>query len=182
MQINHKCDNPPCWRISHLELGTPSSNTQAMWDRRRYPGNDRWLPDEVVLEARQMADEGHSQAYIAECLNLNAKTVSFIVRGVHRVNVGGPITIIDRRGSSRFVGVNAYDGKWRATIRVEGKYHYLGFFGHEVDAARAYNNFIIANNLNRQLNVIDEDPQISNQLGNSEGNETSALSEVATQE
>lgn len=45
------------------------------------------------------------------------------------------------RTTSRFKGVswNARARKWQAGIKVDGKSKYLGSFGDEVDAARAYN-------------------------------------------
>jgi hypothetical protein len=99
MQVNHKCDNPPCFRIEHLELGTQLSNIRAMWERgRNVIGNA--LPDKVVLEARKMADQGYSQTYIAECLGTTQSTVSRIVRGESRASVGGPLTIIDRENAA----------------------------------------------------------------------------------
>ena len=42
--------------------------------------------------------------------------------------------------ASRFKGVSwdSQAGKWKALIRVRGKYHYLGFYADEEQAARAY--------------------------------------------
>lgn len=34
--VRHKCDNPPCINIEHLETGTPADNTQDMMDRGRH--------------------------------------------------------------------------------------------------------------------------------------------------
>jgi hypothetical protein len=41
--------------------------------------------------------------------------------------------------TSKYVGVNVDKGKWRSQIIVDGKYHYLGRFVNEEDAARAVN-------------------------------------------
>jgi len=35
MQVNHHCDNPPCWNIEHLYLGTQKQNIADMWTRGR---------------------------------------------------------------------------------------------------------------------------------------------------
>lgn len=40
--VRHKCDNPPCVRIEHLELGTPQDNTNDMIAR----GRSRWQKQE----------------------------------------------------------------------------------------------------------------------------------------
>ncbi len=42
-----------------------------------------------------------------------------------------------RGGSSQFVGVLRHGDKWEAGIRCQGKYHYLGLFEDEVEAAKA---------------------------------------------
>ena len=87
-------------------------------------------------------------------LGLTKQTASAIVRGQRHTRLGGPITIIPKR--SRFVGVAASYGKWGARLQIKGIVHHLGTFVREIDAARAYNNFIIAHSLNRPLNVIEE--------------------------
>lgn len=33
--VRHKCDNPPCIRVAHLELGTQSENIKDAWRRGR---------------------------------------------------------------------------------------------------------------------------------------------------
>jgi hypothetical protein len=160
LHVRHKCENPPCWRISHLELGTHSDNIQDMWDRGRSLGNGKdgyhgELPDQVVLEARRMADEGYSNAYIAEWLGISNSAVSDIVRGLTRVDVGGPITIIDRPKSSKFVGVILLrNGKWRAQLAIKGRTHHLGTFGFEGDAAICWNAHVAWLGLDKQLNTI----------------------------
>lgn len=39
------------------------------------------------------------------------------------------------------------DGKWQASIGINGKSKYLGLFKTEEDAALKYNQFIIDNNI-----------------------------------
>jgi hypothetical protein len=157
MQINHLCNNPPCTRIEHLEIGTQKSNIRYMWKCGRHPGNGQELPDQVILEMRQMAHEGYSQHYIAECLGANQSTVSAIVRGVDRANVGGPITVIHRPKSSKFIGVLAVNGKWRAQLSINNITQRLGTFGFEGDAAICWNAHVAWLGLNRPLNTITEE-------------------------
>lgn len=56
------------------------------------------------------------------------------------------------RGSSRFNGVSKKGNKWIAQATVEGKSKYIGMFRYEEDAAKAYNEYVIMNKLNRKLN------------------------------
>ena len=58
--------------------------------------------------------------------------------------------------SSSYKGVNFHnrDKKWVAQIQVNLKKKHLGYFTNEIEAAQAYNDYIINNNLNRKLNEI----------------------------
>lgn len=46
---------------------------------------------------------------------------------------------VKSRGSSKWMGVSAYQGRWKAQTRKDGKVQYIGFFDNEEDAALAYN-------------------------------------------
>ena len=41
LQVLHTCDNPPCFRGSHLFLGTQADNMRDMHQKRRHPRNGR---------------------------------------------------------------------------------------------------------------------------------------------
>ena len=48
-------------------------------------------------------------------------------------------------GQSRFKGVswNAQKGRWKVAFRCHGKFHFVGYFADEADAARAYDAAIL---------------------------------------
>jgi len=57
------------------------------------------------------------------------------------------------RASSPFYGVSKHGNEnWQANIWVKGKYNYIGIFKIEIDAAKAYDKYVIENNLPRSLN------------------------------
>ena len=60
-----------------------------------------------------------------------------------------------RKASSKHNGVYRQDNKWVAIIRVKRKNIYLGSFVHEIEAAFAFNDFVVNNNLQRELNIME---------------------------
>jgi len=64
--------------------------------------------------------------------------------------------------TSKYCGVclhttNYVDGspKWQCRLRVNGKLKRIGCFREEIDAAKAYNKYVIENNLPHPLNVFE---------------------------
>lgn len=56
--------------------------------------------------------------------------------------------------ASQYYGVVKTNGKWSAQFRMNGIFHYVGVFKSDIDAANAYNDYIIKNEIDRPLNVI----------------------------
>lgn len=73
----------------------------------------------------------------------------FVTRGVNNMN---------RRnfGAVKYRGVCLHKktNKYRADVKVDGKQKYLGLYQSAIEASRAYNEYIIANNLPNQLNNV----------------------------
>ena len=42
LEVRHRCDNPPCVNVAHLQLGTHLENMQDIWRRGR--GNPGRMP------------------------------------------------------------------------------------------------------------------------------------------
>lgn len=56
--------------------------------------------------------------------------------------------------STRYRGIKKKRNGWEANIVVNGEYRYLGYYTDPKQAAKAYDFFVIRNNLNRQTNFL----------------------------
>lgn len=89
LEVRHKCDNPPCIRLDHLELGTHGDNMRdlAIRGRRRAPdfsGSKNpfaTLTESLVREIRAQLAEGRSQTDVARDFGVHQTTISRIYLG-----------------------------------------------------------------------------------------------------
>lgn len=95
LHVLHHCDNPACVRPDHLFLGTHADNMRDALQkgRNRHPGVH--LSDEQVREIRERY-ELHSHGpngggALGREFGLSTAAVGYIVRGVVRLDAGGPI-------------------------------------------------------------------------------------------
>ena len=58
--------------------------------------------------------------------------------------------------ASKYNCVYKNKNSWMVIIRINNSSKYIGNFKTEIDAAKAFNQFCIKNNLNRELNIITE--------------------------
>ncbi|MFH9812555.1 HNH endonuclease [Streptomyces olivaceus] len=105
--IRHRCDNPPCVRPDHLELGSIAQNVRDTYDRRRRTtGNPNLgttrpnavLNDELVAILRRRARGGQSIRSIANGLELEYTTVLRAIRGIGWPHVSEPPVPSSRKG------------------------------------------------------------------------------------
>jgi len=68
--LRHKCDNPRCVRVSHLEPGTPLDNMHDAISRGRRPSP---LTPQIVRELRKAADGGKWGAIAAAARKFKLK-------------------------------------------------------------------------------------------------------------
>ena len=61
---------------------------------------------------------------------------------------------IIRECQSKYNGVYRQDKKWRSCITINKKQIRIGIYDTEIEAAQAFNEYVLKNNLNRKLNVI----------------------------
>ena len=83
IDVLHSCDNPPCFRLDHLFLGTHADNMADMLQKGRVArgeanGRSRTNWDTVHL-IRRLSAEGHSDRSIAQRVGMSKSNVNVIV-------------------------------------------------------------------------------------------------------
>jgi len=73
--IRHKCDNPNCINVNHLEIGNFHDNMQDMADRGRMYMPTAKLREEQIRLIRIRIKEGYSDSKIAEEFNVSDTTI-----------------------------------------------------------------------------------------------------------
>ncbi len=85
--VLHKCDNPACWNLEHLFLGTTQDNTKDMMAKgRNAPHQGQSNPyavlnDDKVREIHRLLQQGVRLTDIANKFRIGKSTVSHIKFG-----------------------------------------------------------------------------------------------------
>lgn len=108
--VMHRCDNPPCYRPSHLTLGSKATNSADMVMKGRSPrtrneaSGRAKLTDAQVGEIRAWRQIGKTCLWIADAYGVHPAHVSRICRGLRRP-AEHPAEAIERGWSLPRVGV-----------------------------------------------------------------------------
>lgn len=78
LDVLHRCDNPACFNIDHLFLGTARDNAKDALDKGRFRLLQAPLPDEVRRQAKDLLELGWSIASIARTLGIGETSVARI--------------------------------------------------------------------------------------------------------
>lgn len=78
MMVLHKCDNPPCFRPSHLFPGDQVTNMRDCAAKKRTKRNCKLQPAQVET-IRLLAARGARQAQLAAAFGVDQSTISMIV-------------------------------------------------------------------------------------------------------
>lgn len=130
--VLHLCDNPPCFRVDHLEVGSVQQNNQQMFDRGRasppprnvfygeeHPGAKLTTRD--VRSIRSRYQSGLSVRTLADQFGVGPTAVRRIVRGVTWASVPPDGDRFGESGEDRFTpGVPATGVKRTRRVKPFG--------------------------------------------------------------
>lgn len=91
--IMHRCDNPPCYRLDHLMLGTAKANTHDMLTKDRQSNGSNRTNPAVVMAMRVDASTGMTVRMVAGKYGLSVAATHSILTGRRWKHVGGPLFI-----------------------------------------------------------------------------------------
>jgi len=89
--VMHRCDNPPCYRLDHLVLGTPGDNTADMLSKERQANGGRIATADEVVAMRIDCANGMSVRQVAAKYGFSASCTHHILTGSTWRHVGGPL-------------------------------------------------------------------------------------------
>lgn len=91
--IRHRCDNPPCFRLSHLQLGSVADNNRDARERKRHWAPPAFSPQQSwrVLE---LIAHGWNPYEIARCYGVSQSAV----RRIERLGPDGLAAYLEEMG------------------------------------------------------------------------------------
>jgi len=96
--VRHRCDNPPCVRPLHLELGTYGDNMRDMYERGRAKvgelhGQAKLTDADVLAMRLEYAEEGTAMRELARRFNVTDMTVRDVLLGRSWRHVTGGVPV-----------------------------------------------------------------------------------------
>lgn len=101
LQVLHRCDNPPCVRVDHLELGTAKDNHRDKAEKGRSAHGERAhkhkLTAEQVVEIRERYAAGRvTMTQLGNEYGVSGPSIGYLIRGQSWARVGGPRSFIGK--------------------------------------------------------------------------------------
>ena len=129
LDVRHKCDNPKCINLEHLEHGTRKENINDIYQRDRHRFN---LRNKEILEIASIQNMTNRE--IADKYNVNIKRVNNIRRGKFWSNITG-IEFIQKDKQMnlnpdeiglKYIFKETGTDVWRVVIKVKNKNYSVG--------------------------------------------------------
>ncbi len=129
----------------------------VVWIKHRH----KWISQITCDGIRYSLGYYDDEKYAAAVYNFAAKELFKEFAELNSVDVEliKPVILKKKKANtSNYKGVSWHKshGKWYAEITINYSKVKLGAYSLEIDAAKAYNNYIINNNINRKMNIIYE--------------------------
>jgi hypothetical protein len=77
--VLHRCDNPPCVRYDHLQVGTQVDNCKDMWAKGRGRNGTRRLTSDQVRRIRSERQSGRTLQSIADEFGVTSSNIHYII-------------------------------------------------------------------------------------------------------
>ena len=78
LHVLHKCDNPACFNIDHLHLGTQNDNIKDCMKKGRFKKINESLDETIAEQAKRLLKTNRTIAQIAEELGIGETSVARI--------------------------------------------------------------------------------------------------------
>jgi hypothetical protein len=134
------------------ELRLPDGSTVMLDDADFW----RFWKSKLFVHNRHVClrdEEGRIRRLHREVMEISDSRIVRFLDGNTRNCTRANLQVLDRsvlatarpaQGACSYKGVSPYRGKWQATIRLEGKLKWLGSFATPEEAARAYDEAVLA--------------------------------------
>ena len=129
LDIRHKCDNPLCINLEHLEHGTRQDNVNDMIKRNRQYSI---LSKKEVLKIVDMFKKEYSRKNIAKHFNVSCSTIDDILTGItwtHITNIQyKPGKKAKKQSGIKNINWDSQTNKWRIQCKINNKTKNFGRF------------------------------------------------------
>lgn len=143
-------------KISNTLLGFKNKNTSSKYigvsfiaSQNLYRATIRFNQDSIIIS--------HFKNEVHAAVAYNKKAVELYGTKAKINNIPNWENIdISKKRTSRFFGVSfkKKPQKWETSLYNDKKHKYIGSYNSELEAAKAYNEYLIKNNINKPLNQI----------------------------
>lgn len=153
LDVRHKCDNPKCINLNHLEHGTRQDNVDDMLERNRQYSV---LTVRDVIKIVELYDTNNfTYVKLAEKFNVSNSTISSIFKGETWSHITGikngdyPLLFQKQEVQSgeKYINWDRFNDKWRIVIYQNGKRYDLGRELNLQKAIEIRDKFLLENNI-----------------------------------